>query len=59
MDYADLLYQAAKAGDIAKVDEIVTNHGVNVRNDGQSNMIGMVGGAHTQLTSTKRFANLK
>ena len=36
MDYADLLYQAAKAGDIAKVDKIVTNHGVNVRNDGPS-----------------------
>ena len=32
MDYADLLYQAAKAEDIAKVEEIITNHGVNVRN---------------------------
>ena len=39
MDYADLLYQAAKAGDIAKVDEIVTNHGVNVRNYGQSKVV--------------------
>ena len=34
MDYADLLYQAAKAEDIAKVEEIVTTHGVNVRNGG-------------------------
>ena len=34
MDYADLLYEAAKAEDIAKVEEIVTNHGVNVRNSG-------------------------
>ena len=34
MDYADLLYQAAKAGDIPKVKEIITNRGVNVRNDG-------------------------
>ena len=32
VDYAVLLYQAANAGDIAKVEEIVTNQGVNVRN---------------------------
>ena len=34
MDYADLLFEAAKAGDIAKVEEIISNQGVNVRNVG-------------------------
>ena len=34
MDYADLLYQAAKAEDIAKVEKIKKNRGVNVRNGG-------------------------
>ena len=55
MDLADLLYQAAKSGDTAKVEEIVTNHGVNVRNPGNDLAVLQIAAQNGDLAAVKLF----